>query len=49
MDSFTMYLIELLFSFDEKQNINIIRIYIYIYISFISKKQYIETDLRSHG
>lgn len=45
MDSFTMYLIELLFSFDEKQNINIIR----IYISFISKKQYIETDLRSHG
>lgn len=47
MDSFTMYLIELLFSFDETQNINIIRIY--IYISFISKKQYIETDLRSHG
>lgn len=49
MDSFTMYLIELLFSFDEKQNINIIRIYIHVYISFISKKQYIETDLRSHG
>lgn len=43
MDSFTMYLIELLFSSDEKQNINIIR----IYISFISKKQYIERDLRS--
>lgn len=42
-----MYLIELLYSFDEKQLKH--QYYKDIYISCISKKQYIERDLRSHG